>query len=420
MTEKEFSCDASTITSETTQNIVMYQKSLFRQIVQAPNQVQSIRKELEKLPHNSTLWKECLSELMKLANASKQTKAKYSKSFHNLRILIQSQTNAIVRAEKYVLDDGITTIYLNKKNEFEIIANAAVIFAESKEQDATTNKSSFVSKKEDHIKATEPITLDEEKREEVSTLASIIKKGEQIKIKRADKKTRIFTTNMDCLDVCEILYKKGLNPICLNMANERTPGGGWKSGSGAQEENLFRRSLYQVSLIDNVHTKKKQENTLKKYPIPEFGCIYSPNVTVFRHNEESGYKLCSTPFPVSFIAAAMYHKPALNPKTLQISSKQVARNIQRKFKTVLQCALHFQHKAVVLGAWGCGAYSCPPQHLALLFNQVLCEDHGLRNAFDVICFAILNDHNCGKVHNPNGNYAPFAQIFGEDDNFLKN
>lgn len=50
--------------------------------------------------------------------------------------------------------------------------------------------------------------------------------------------------------------------------------GGWEGGAGAQEENLFRRTLYSLSLRGD------------GYPLAEFGVAYSPNVIVFRSNEE--------------------------------------------------------------------------------------------------------------------------------------
>lgn len=33
------------------------------------------------------------------------------------------------------------------------------------------------------------------------------------------------------------------------------------------------------------------------------------------------------------------------------------------------------------------------------------------NSFKYIVFAIINDHNANKAHNPTGNIQPFAEVF---------
>eukprot|EP01083_Nonionella_stella_P240615 841029_1 len=63
----------------------------------------------------------------------------------------------------------------------------------------------------------------------------------------------IFTINADCIDVGCLLQNRGYNPIILNMANENHAGGGWERGSGAQEENIFRRTSYVASLCNTIN-----------------------------------------------------------------------------------------------------------------------------------------------------------------------
>ena len=36
------------------------------------------------------------------------------------------------------------------------------------------------------------------------------------------------------------------------------------------------------------------------------------------------------------------------------------------------------------------------------------------HSFKYIIFAIINDHNASKAHNPNGNIQPFAEVFKVD------
>jgi uncharacterized protein (TIGR02452 family) len=71
------------------------------------------------------------------------------------------------------------------------------------------------------------------------------------------------------------------------------------------------------------------------------------------------------------------------------------------------------HDAIVLSAFGCGAYRAPPQLVAEAFREVIEEDLQLYRNYRKIVFAILDDHNTGKAHNPHGNLAPFAEVFEE-------
>ncbi len=111
---------------------------------------------------------------------------------------------------------------------------------------------------------------------------------------------KIKVLNSDCLEVGLDLKRKGFNPVVLNMACATCPGtvfrnsnsffqgGGYKSGAGAQEEDLFRRSNYVQSLEDPDHLDSERS---WKYPIPEFGGVYSPSVFVFRSGGPSGFVL---------------------------------------------------------------------------------------------------------------------------------
>ncbi len=59
------------------------------------------------------------------------------------------------------------------------------------------------------------------------------------------------------------------------------------------------------------------------------------------------------------------------------------------------------HDGIVLSAFGCGAYGNPPGHMARLFREVV-MGAAYRDCFKTIAFAIINDHNAFKPHNPKG------------------
>ena len=114
--------------------------------------------------------------------------------------------------------------------------------------------------------------------------------------------TKIYTLEADCLETSRLLQLMGYNPAVLNMANAYNPGGGVTKGSGAQEENLFRRSTALLSLYQYMGYCQEygiERNTEFSYPIPEeAGGIYSPDLLVFRSSERTGYYLLDSPYPM--------------------------------------------------------------------------------------------------------------------------
>ncbi len=50
--------------------------------------------------------------------------------------------------------------------------------------------------------------------------------------------------------------------------------------------------------------------------------------------------------------------------------------------------------------------------LAQLFQEVIRRKYS--QSFKCIVFAIINDHNAQKAHNPTGNIQPFAEVFQTD------
>ena len=95
------------------------------------------------------------------------------------------------------------------------------------------------------------------------------------------------------------LIDEGYHPAVLNFANRQTAGGGVLHGSGAQEENMFRRSDLAFSLYQfhpngiDFEIPQREE----RYPMDRTtGGAYSPDVTVFRGTEIEGYPLLQMPY----------------------------------------------------------------------------------------------------------------------------
>lgn len=182
----------------------------------------------------------------------------------------------------------------------------------------------------------------------------------------------VTVVNNDTLDEFVNLRKEGFKPVLLNMANESVPGGGVLRGCAAQEENIFRRTNYFMTLTQNF------------YPITGAEVIYSKDVVLFKSNEKSGYKPIN-PIKVSIIACASIRQPPLN-QNAEFRNKDDADLQYRKICMIFKSAIANRNDAMVLSAFGCGAYRCPSQQVAELFKHAIAE-YGAY--FKKIVFAII-------------------------------
>jgi uncharacterized protein (TIGR02452 family) len=236
------------------------------------------------------------------------------------------------------------------------------------------------------------------------------------KLQQAGSFNTTFTVlNADCLETAQLLLNAELNPCVLNMASRRNPGGGVLGGSGAQEENLFRRtnlfmSMYQFAEYANQYGLKKSEH---QYPMNRnTGGIYSGNITVFRSAEHNGYALLRHPFMTSFVSVAALNHPELIKQSGQFYlDNSLVEPTKEKMRTILRIAGKYGHDSLVLGAMGCGAFANPPNHIAALFKEVF-DEAEFAGQFKMVVFSIISDHNSMKAHNPYGNALPFAEVFG--------
>lgn len=215
--------------------------------------------------------------------------------------------------------------------------------------------------------------------------------------------TEVVVYEGDCLEAGIALKSQGLNPVILNMANPTTPGGGVRKGDGAQEENVFRRSTYSHFLYNREYAR---------YPIAETGAIYTTGVTVFRAAESAEYALMENPVEMAFIALPALVRPPLHndPTTGPWLAPKDYALAKAKIATFLKLAISRDHDSLVFSAWGCGAFRNPPKCIATAFKEVL-ESEELQGRLRKVVFAIFDDHNAQKSHNPKGNVRPFAEVF---------
>jgi uncharacterized protein (TIGR02452 family) len=187
--------------------------------------------------------------------------------------------------------------------------------------------------------------------------------------------TRVQVTNETTFGASRRLIERGLRPLALNFANGIEPGGGFLSGARAQEEVLCRSSaLYQTLVGDLMY----EEHRRRPLPDSTDWAIYSPDVPVFRLDD--GTEL-QQPWLLDFITCAAPYAPA-------IGQPQAGDLLQRRIHRVLAIAQAYGQTALVLGAWGCGAFANNPHRTAMDFREAL--ENEFSGAFSDIVFAITD------------------------------
>ena len=219
--------------------------------------------------------------------------------------------------------------------------------------------------------------------------------------------------NQDAIDVALDLLSTGkaLRPLVLNLADDLFAGGCVNQGSGAQEESLFRRTNYFQTL--------EQDDAL--YPIEDGEAVYSPEVTILKSSEETGWQL----YPVdqrpvlAFVACPGLKYPEWivgENGEYQLTSEDV-QILKEKIGVIIQVAAQYKHDAIVLGALGCGAWRNPIKHVAEIFKSVLDAYEGL---VPYVVFAILSttdDHynivRSRENHSKKSTCEIFRDVFQE-------
>ncbi|KAH8822531.1 hypothetical protein DL96DRAFT_1470063 [Flagelloscypha sp. PMI_526] len=149
----------------------------------------------------------------------------------------------------------------------------------------------------------------------------------------------------------------------LNMASPLRPGGGILTGASSQEEFLCLRTTLYPALRDEF------------YRIPETGLIYTQDVLVFRDSTPQAKDLPkSERYHTDIVSSAMLRMPDL--KVNEDGSKTWAEDSDKelvllKMRMVMRALVRHNVSAVVLGAWGCGAYGNPTAEIAKAWKLIL-------------------------------------------------
>lgn len=219
-------------------------------------------------------------------------------------------------------------------------------------------------------------------------------------VKNKNKSKKIIVHNMDTID-CAFLYE---NPLVLNLADDIYPGGWVNNGSCAQEESLFRRTNYHLSLVKEL------------YPIMDEEVIYSPKITVIKDSDLTpinGIK------QIDFVACPAIKYPFLTEDGLFEEEDHIL--LVKKIETIIQVANTYGHDTIIFGAMGCGAWENPPHEVANIFKTVLSKYDGCITNY---IFAILDNISDDENFNENSddknesNYDIFKKVLTKKQNLF--
>ena len=193
-----------------------------------------------------------------------------------------------------------------------------------------------------------------------------------------------------------VAYAGRMRTCAHNFASATNPGGGVVNGSSAQEEALCRCSTLYFNLNvremwDGFYTPHREARN----PLHNDDIIYTPGVVVFKSDTayprtlaESDWKTLDV---VTCAAPNLRERPSnrMNggdgDERVEISDQDLQAMHERRLRRILDVAAANGVEAVVLGAFGCGAFRNDPKVVAAAAKAVIAD---YLHAFRAIEFAV--------------------------------
>lgn len=181
----------------------------------------------------------------------------------------------------------------------------------------------------------------------------------------------------------------------LNFASATNPGGGVRTGSSAQEESLCRCStLYPTLTQEWLWQAYYGKNRDAHDNLHTDACIYSPGIVICKTDETYPERMAEKDWVsvdvISCAAPNLRRKPSNsnNPeygRAVSISDAGLYSLHLKRAEHILHIAATNGADALVLGAFGCGAFANDPQVVAKAYKDALTD---YKRYFRFIEFAV--------------------------------
>ena len=212
------------------------------------------------------------------------------------------------------------------------------------------------------------------------------------------EKAKVIVSGKRSLEAAESYAKQGKKVCVLNFASATNPGGGVANGSSAQEEAICRcTTLFPCLNTDYMWNVFYSPHRKKADPLYNNDCIYTPNVAVFKSDISFPEPLHKEDWwSVNIITCAapnLRERPsnAMNPhagdKAAKITPTELEKLLTKRIRRIFEIAAANGNQALILGAFGCGAFRNPPELVAKVFNKVMRD---FLCYFDTIEYAVYH------------------------------
>lgn len=185
--------------------------------------------------------------------------------------------------------------------------------------------------------------------------------------------------------------------VCVhNFASASNPGGGVKNGANAQEECLCRCSnLYLCLKMPKLWDDFYLPHRTARNPLHNDDIIYTPGVRIIKSDTATPKLLPKSQwFDVDVITCAapnLRERPGNSYNSgdgsvpVKITDKELLQLHEKRLRKILDVAYIKGNEIVILGAFGCGAFSNNPYVVATAAKNVI-EDYLYK--FKIIEFSI--------------------------------
>ena len=219
---------------------------------------------------------------------------------------------------------------------------------------------------------------------------------------RFEHEAEVIVSKKRTFEAAQAYARAGMKVAVLNFANSYQPGGGVVHGARAQEECLCRISTLYDSLSSSemlaqfYFPHRKSGDDLATDDV-----IHTPRVLVFKSDTDE-----PTLMPESewFFADVLTCAAPCLGWGAETDDELLLRMHKSRGKHILDVACKDEAEVLILGAFGCGAFSNPPEVVAEAYKQLL-PDYS--HAFRTIEFAVF----CRAFETKN--YDVFNKVLGD-------